>query len=124
VDEAGERGAASTPVAASAAPGALLTVQELRVRPGCEQEFIERFRALDVLGSAGKVSDLAESVLVQREDRFEVISIWASASGIDAWIASAERVRVRDELEPLYAAAPVVNRFEVLSRYSTTRSSA
>lgn len=123
MDEAGEWAAPSAPLTASAPPGALFTVQELRIRAGHEQEFVERFRALDVLALAGGVSDLVESVLVQREDRFEVVSVWASTSGIDAWVASAERVRVRDELEPLYAEAPVVNRFPVLSRYSTMRSS-
>jgi heme-degrading monooxygenase HmoA len=101
----------------------LFTVQELRICPGREQEFVERFRALDVLALAGQASNLVEAVLVRRDDRFEVVSVWASTSGIDAWVASAERVRVREELEPLYAEAPVVNTFEVLSRYSATRSS-
>lgn len=124
MDGAGERAAASTPLTASTPRGPLFTVQELRIRAGREQEFVERFRALDVLGLAGGVSDLVESVLVRREGRFEVVSVWESTSGIDAWVASAERVRVREELESLYAVAPVVNRFEVLSRYSTARSSA
>ena len=102
---------------------AFFTIQELRVRPGHEQEFVERFRALDVLALAGGVSDLVEAVLVRRDDHFEVVSVWASDSAIDAWVASSERVRVRDELEPLYSQPAVVNSFEVLSRYSTARSS-
>ena len=122
MDKAGER-ATSTPLSASSLGPPLFTVQELRICPGREQEFVERFRALDVLALAGRASNLVEAVLVRRDDRFEVVSVWASTSGIDAWVASAERVRVREELEPLYAEAPVVNTFEVLSRYSATRSS-
>lgn len=110
-------GAATDP-----ALGTVLTVQELRVEPVREQEFIERFRRLDVLRLAGGVSDLAEAVLVHRDDHFEVVSIWPSETGIEAWIRSPERVHVREALEPLYSEPPRVTRYEALARYSAGRS--
>ena len=101
----------------------VFTVQELRIQLGSEQEFVDRFREVDVLRLAGEVSDLVEAVLVQRDGRFDVISVWASESGIEGWLASEARQRVREALEPFYAAAPVVHRYEVLARYSAVRSS-
>jgi heme-degrading monooxygenase HmoA len=119
-------GSAGDPVAVRASSvdseRAVLTVQELRLRDGCEEEFLTRFRSLDVLRLAGEVSDLAEAVLVQRDGRFEVVSVWPSDSGIDAWVASAERERVREALEPLYAEPPVVTSYVVLARYSSNGS--
>jgi heme-degrading monooxygenase HmoA len=105
------------------AVGSVLTVQELRIQAGREQEFLERFRRLDVLRLAGGVSDLAEAVLVQRDDHFEVVSTWPSVSGIEAWIGSKEREHVRTELEPLYAEPARVTRYEVLARYSASGGS-
>jgi heme-degrading monooxygenase HmoA len=97
----------------------LVTVQELAVAPGREEEFVARFEALDVLRLAAEAAagELIGAVMLQDGPRFLVVTSWASRAGIDAWIASPARERVRAELEPFYERPAVVNGYPIRSRY-------
>jgi heme-degrading monooxygenase HmoA len=97
----------------------LVTVQDLTVTAGREEEFVARFKELDVLRLAAEAAagDLIEAVLLQEGQRFLVVTSWASRAGIGAWIASPARERVRAELEPFYERPAVVNGYPIRSRY-------
>jgi heme-degrading monooxygenase HmoA len=101
----------------------LVTIQELLVAPGREEEFVERFEALDVLGLAAEAAegDLLEAVMVQDGARFLVVTAWVSPAGMDGWLASPARERVRDELEPLCERPAVVNGYPIRVRYPPDR---
>jgi heme-degrading monooxygenase HmoA len=95
------------------ANSAVLTIQELNLKAGCLEEFVARFRALDVLGLAATAADgdLLEAAMAVSDDQVVVVTRWASERGITAWTASASRELVREQLEPFYATPPVVRRF-------------
>lgn len=98
--------------------GEVVTIQELHVAPGREEEFVARFESLDVLRLAADAADeLLEATMLQDDSRFLVVTRWVSAAGIDAWIASPSRELVRGELEPLYARPPTVTRHSIRSRH-------
>jgi heme-degrading monooxygenase HmoA len=101
----------------------LITVQELHVASGKEEEFTASFEAMDVLGLAADAAggDLLDAVLLQEGTRFLVVTSWASPAGIDRWVASPARERVRQELEPLYERPAVVNRYQARVRYPSNR---
>jgi len=106
---------------AHAASSQVVTVQELRLKPGAAEEFVARFRELDVLGLAAKAAggELLEAAMAESEDGVVVVVVtrWASERGIEGWIASDARVVVREALEPFYAEPAVVRRFTVRSRF-------
>jgi heme-degrading monooxygenase HmoA len=97
----------------SRVPEPIVTVQELRVRAGEAEAFLARFRELDVLEAAADAANggLLDASLVRDGDRFLVVTTWAGEQGIDAWLASPARDRVRDGLEEFYAAPPQVGRY-------------
>jgi heme-degrading monooxygenase HmoA len=101
----------------------VVTIQELHVAPGSEEEFVARFEELDVLGLAAEAAEgeLIDAVMVQDGARFLVVSSWVSPAGMDRWIVSPARERVRSELEPLYERPAVVNRYPVRVRYPSSR---
>jgi heme-degrading monooxygenase HmoA len=104
----------------SVRPGAaLVTIQQLHVAPGNEEEFVARFEELDVLGLAAEAAggELLDAVMLQDGARFLVVTSWVSPAGMDGWIASAARERVRDALEPLYERPAVVDRYPIRVRY-------
>ncbi len=82
--------------------GELLTVQELHVVAGREEEFVARFAELDVLRLAAEAAggELVDASLVQEGARFLVVTSWASSAGIEAWIASPARELVRESWSP------------------------
>jgi hypothetical protein len=84
-----------------------------------EDEFVARFEALDVLRLAADAArgELLEAVVLQDGSRFLVVTSWVSAAGLDGWIDSSARARVRHELEPLYERPAVVNRYPIRVRY-------
>lgn len=100
-------------------PGGLVTVQELTIVPGREDEFLARFEALDVLGVAAAAAggELLEAIVLQDGPRFLVVTRWASGAGIDGWLASPARERVRAELEPFYERPAVVNGYAIRARH-------
>ena len=59
--------------------------------------------------------------MLQDGGRFLVVTSWVSSAGMDRWIASPERERVRAELEPLYERPAVVNRYPIRVRYPSDR---
>ena len=97
----------------------LVTIQQLSVREGREEEFVARFRTLDVLGLAAEAAsgELIEASMLQNGRLFLVVTSWLSEAGMDGWIASPARERVRAELEPLYDETPVVERYPIRDRY-------
>jgi heme-degrading monooxygenase HmoA len=99
--------------------GGLVTVQELTIAPGREEEFVARFEALDVLGlaTAAAAGELIDAVVLQDGPRFLVVTSWTSSAGIDRWLASPARERVRAELEPLYDRPAVVNGYTIRARH-------
>lgn len=96
-----------------------MTVQELRIKPGSTEEFVARFRELDVLRLAAEAAngDLLEAWMGESEEGVVVVTRWASEQGIEAWVASPSRLLVRDALEPFYAEPAVVRRFALRSRF-------
>jgi heme-degrading monooxygenase HmoA len=104
---------------AHAADSEILTVQELRQKPGSTEKFVARFRELDVLGLAATAADgeLLEATMAESEDGVVVVTRWASQRGIEVWIASEPRVLVLEELEPYYAEPAGVRRFTIRSRF-------
>jgi heme-degrading monooxygenase HmoA len=122
-----KRRAAGVLATTSVRPDAtLVTIQELHVAPGTEEEFVARFTALDVLGLAADAAggELLEAVVLQDGARFLVVTSWVSPAGLDGWIDSPARERVRDELEPLYERPAVVNRYPIRVRYPSDRGRA
>lgn len=103
----------------SATPEQLVTIQELRIAPGREDEFIARFREIDVLTLAADAANgaLLTAMVIRQEQQFLVVTTWSSTDGIDAWIASPARDFVRRELEPYYEQPPVVNRYSLQEGY-------
>jgi heme-degrading monooxygenase HmoA len=97
-----------------------LTVQELRIVPGREEEFLARFVELDVLGLAADVADgtLTEASVVQSGSTFAVVTSWASDRGMDGWVASPSRAQVREALGPFYVEPPTVVRYALRARYT------
>jgi heme-degrading monooxygenase HmoA len=100
-----------------------VTIQELHVVAGREEEFVARFTALNVLRLAAEAAggELLDASLVQEGARFLVVTSWASSVGIEVWIASPARELVRAELEPLYERAATVSRYPVRVRYASDR---
>lgn len=100
----------------------ILTVQELRITPGREEEFITRFAELDVLGLAADAAGgtLTEASVVQNGSTFTVVTSWESARGLDEWVASPSREQVRRALEPFYVEPPTVVRYSLRARYSAS----
>src|SRR5262245_60484122 len=96
-------------------PGGLVTVQELSIAPGREEEFVSRFEALDVLGLAAAAAggELLDAIVLQDGPRFLVVTSWESDAGIEGWLASPARERVRAELEPFYERPAVVNGYAI-----------
>jgi heme-degrading monooxygenase HmoA len=101
----------------------LVTIQQLSVLEGREEEFVARFQTLDVLGLAAEAAggELLEAAMLQDGRRFLVVTSWLSPAGMDGWIASPARERVRAELEPLYDGPPAVDRYPIRARYPSDR---
>jgi heme-degrading monooxygenase HmoA len=99
---------------------AVATVQRIRVAAGKLDEFLRRFRGLDVLGLAARAAggDLVEATMIHDDENVLVVTRWASEAGIDRWLASDAREQVREELELLYAERPVVSRYSVGAIFS------
>ena len=97
----------------------VLTIQEIVVLPGEEDEFLRRFGRLDVLAIAAEAAggELLEAALAQDGNRFVVVTSWSSEDGIERWIASEARTHVREELDGLYAQPPTVTRYEGRTRF-------
>ncbi len=94
-------------------------MQELRLRPGCAEKFVDRFQELAVLPLAAEAADggLLEAVMGQSDEAVVVVTRWASVDSIAAWLASPARALVQSELEPYYAEPPVVRRFTLRARF-------
>jgi heme-degrading monooxygenase HmoA len=112
-------GGAATTAAPPPVRDGVLTIQRLEVRPGEEDEFLRRFQEIDVLGLAADAAEgsLLEATLAQDEQTFVVVTTWSSPEGIERWIASPARERVRAELESLYAEPPTVSRYAIRTRF-------
>jgi len=93
--------------------GQVVTVQELSVTAGREEEFWARFRELDVLQLAADAAEgaLEDAYIAQEGPRFLVVTIWGSPAGIDRWVASASRKVVFEALDEYYDVPPSVERF-------------
>jgi heme-degrading monooxygenase HmoA len=100
-------------------PGGLVTVQELTIVPGREEEFAARFEELDVLGVAADAAEgeLLEALVLQDGSRFLVVTSWRSSAGIERWVASAARDQVRAALEPFYQRPAEVTGYSVRARH-------
>jgi heme-degrading monooxygenase HmoA len=101
----------------------ILTLQELRLKPAGVEDFVARFRELDVLPKAAAAADgeLLDAVMGQSDKAVVVVTRWASVDGIAAWLASPARARVQSALEPYYAEPPVVRRFTLRARFEAAR---
>lgn len=100
----------------------ILTVQQLRITPGREEQFIARFAELDVLGLAADAAagTLTEASVVQDGSTFAVVTSWESARGLDGWVASPSRGQVREALKPFYVEPPTVVSYSLRARYSAS----
>jgi heme-degrading monooxygenase HmoA len=100
----------------------ILTVQELRIIPGREEQFIARFAELDVLGLAADAAGgtLTEASVVQDGSTFAVVTSWQSARGLDGWVASPSREKVREALGEFYVEPPTVVRYSLRAGYSSS----
>ena len=101
----------------------LLTVQLLKIIPGKEQQFLERFVELDVLGLAADAAggELSEATVAQDGSTFAVVTSWSS-KGLDGWIASPSRELVRDALSAFYTEPPTVIGYSPRAGYKGART--
>lgn len=103
----------------------VLTVQQLKIIPGREQEFIERFVEIDVLGLAAESADgtLTQASVVQDGSTFAVVTSWTSPHGLDGWVASPAREQVREALDRFYVEPPTVVRYALRATYTAPTAS-
>ncbi len=88
----------------------------MRIRPGMEQEFIERWqKEIDALRSQKGFRSRELIRVAQGEGAFVVLSEWDSPEDYQAWRESQTRERIYGgDLSPLFLAPPITGYGEVL----------
>jgi heme-degrading monooxygenase HmoA len=90
----------------------------IRVQPGMEEEFAERWsREIDVLKAQKGFRSRELIRVVDAQGTFVVLSEWDSPQDYIAWRDSPDRARIYDsDLSPLFSAPPITSVGEVVKR--------